>query len=521
MAQNIPIYIPTYIGDQNYGPARVLPRLLFYNGNVECQTYYLQGTTGPQSVGFPVSYVELNNFPYFDNYSAETGSFPTTGSKSLLFFNEDSLYGQTPTSSLYSEYWDDYVQLLYNPRTRLLNATAIIPLADYFKIELNDIVEFRGEYWHLRYINDYNLKNGECVIQLLGPIFPAAVPFASDIPVPEDICCTPTITSITQSGINIDIAFTLPGDGNCLSCNATTIQSSTDNINWGNNNTAGCTSPRTIPAPTGSIYYRIIQNCSGSVVSTPSNSFLFVPTTTTTSTTTTTAPPPVYCFDVLNSDVYPVTAGNDSTSGSLINDSGETMYIWGKFNSGGNSSGPITTDTVTIDGSTTLTFTATISSSGQTVYTDTAYTMSACDLVQVVLSKQDNLTSGASLRLAYSLASDATKVDINEGGTGCCTTTTTTTTTTSTTTTTTTTIPTYYYYSVKKYDCGNSCAYVSPDLIARSTNTLSTTNGYYYNPSGDGYVYQVQSEITPEPMSYDVDLSSAPSNAVCSVACVI
>ncbi len=90
MAQNIPIYIPTYIGDQNYGPARVLPRLLFYNGNVECQTYYLQGTTGPQSVGFPVSYVELNNFPYFDNYSADTGSFPTTGSKSLLFFNEDS-----------------------------------------------------------------------------------------------------------------------------------------------------------------------------------------------------------------------------------------------------------------------------------------------------------------------------------------------------------------------------------------------------------------------------------------------
>jgi hypothetical protein len=37
-------------------------------------------------------------------------------------------------------------------------------------MELNDIVELRGNYYHLRAINDYNLKNGECTIQLLGPI---------------------------------------------------------------------------------------------------------------------------------------------------------------------------------------------------------------------------------------------------------------------------------------------------------------------------------------------------------------
>jgi hypothetical protein len=37
-------------------------------------------------------------------------------------------------------------------------------------MELNDIVEFRGNRYHLRAINDYNLKNGECQIQLLGPI---------------------------------------------------------------------------------------------------------------------------------------------------------------------------------------------------------------------------------------------------------------------------------------------------------------------------------------------------------------
>jgi hypothetical protein len=58
-----------------------------------------------------------------------------------LFYNEDAVYGQVPTETLYSTYWEKYVELLYNPRTKLLNASAIIPLADYFKMSQNDIVD--------------------------------------------------------------------------------------------------------------------------------------------------------------------------------------------------------------------------------------------------------------------------------------------------------------------------------------------------------------------------------------------
>jgi len=165
-AQKIPIYIPTYIGSVTYEPARVLPRLFFYNGLVNCETYYIQSgsltTAG-------TSYTQTA-FPYFDNYNIVSGSFPTTDSKSLLFTNETAVYGQTPTTSLYTQYWEKYIQLLYNPRTRLLNCSAIIPLADYFDIELNDIVNFRGNYYHLRAINDYSLRDGTCNLQLLGPI---------------------------------------------------------------------------------------------------------------------------------------------------------------------------------------------------------------------------------------------------------------------------------------------------------------------------------------------------------------
>ncbi len=114
--------------------------------------------------------IAQSKFPYFDNYNVVTGSFPTAGSKSLLFNNEAVAYGALPSSSLFLEYWDSYVSLLYNPKTRLINCSAIIPLADYFKMELNDIVEWRGNYYHLRAINNYNLSNGECQLQLLGPI---------------------------------------------------------------------------------------------------------------------------------------------------------------------------------------------------------------------------------------------------------------------------------------------------------------------------------------------------------------
>jgi hypothetical protein len=57
----------------------------------------------------------------------------------------------------------------------LFKASAIIPLADYFEMELNDIVQWRGNYYHLRAINDYNLKDGTCKIELLGPIIRDAV----------------------------------------------------------------------------------------------------------------------------------------------------------------------------------------------------------------------------------------------------------------------------------------------------------------------------------------------------------
>jgi hypothetical protein len=214
MSQIIPIYIPTYISDQEYNPSRVLPRLFFYNGLVNCETYFIESGSLNQ-YGFTIPQTA---FPYFDNYNVVTGSFPTENSRTLLFNNEAASYGSSPTSSLYTEYWEDYISLLYNPRTRLLNCSAIIPLADYVKMELNDIVNFRGNYYHLRAINDYSLKDGTCSLQLLGPIIPDALSpavevegmgLAAEYDTDEAACAgTTTIQIVTYTG-NLQVGTVL------------------------------------------------------------------------------------------------------------------------------------------------------------------------------------------------------------------------------------------------------------------------------------------------------------------------
>ena len=210
MSQIIPIYIPTFISDQNYNATRVLPHIYFYNGVIECETYWIE--SGSAAFG-GVTY-QQNLFPYFDNYNVVSGSFPTTDSKSLLFNNENASYGEIPIESLYTQYWETYVSLLYNPKTRLLNCSAIIPLKDYFTMELNDIVNFRGNYYHLRAINDYSLKTGECTLQLLGPIIKDT--FSNVQPTPVPIPTGSTVFSTASINLNELNSASIFIDGNII-----------------------------------------------------------------------------------------------------------------------------------------------------------------------------------------------------------------------------------------------------------------------------------------------------------------
>ena len=168
MADN-KLYIPTFISDDKFNPARVQPRVFYYNGLIDAPEYKFYHWTSAN--GSTSTFSTLDNIPYVDHYNvSSSGDLPNSGSNSLLFYNEAASYGIVPSNTLFSEYWDTYIELLYNPVTRLINAEAVIPLADYFELELNDIVEWRGSYYHLRAINEYSFTDGTCKLQLLGPI---------------------------------------------------------------------------------------------------------------------------------------------------------------------------------------------------------------------------------------------------------------------------------------------------------------------------------------------------------------
>ena len=74
---------------------------------------------------------------------------------------------------------------------------------------------------------------------------------------------------------------------------------------------------------------------------------------------------------------------------------------------------------------------------------------------------------------------------------------------------------TYYYYAARKFDCGSSCAQVTPDVVARSSTPLSTLDGVYYKVGS--FTYQLQTEVSGP--AFNVSLDSAPFSVNCSTAC--
>jgi hypothetical protein len=99
---------------------------------------------------------------------------------------------------------------------------------------------------------------------------------------------------------------------------------------------------------------------------------------------------------------YPVTTGNASSSGTISNTTGATVYVYIVFNSGGSSSGTIGSDSGVING-TSIAMSGTVTSSGQTIYSATYATIANGSTgLAWSLSKQDGITNGSTLKLGYS-----------------------------------------------------------------------------------------------------------------------
>ena len=133
----------------------VIPKpILFYNNIVN-----LNGN----SIAFE------NGNSIFNNLNTAQNTLGlNTVSNSLLFNNEFSTWnGAFINNTLYSNYWQNYIQSIFNIKKRSFKFKAKLPTYLLTQIKLNDVIKIKDNYFT---INDYNINllDGEATFNLIN-----------------------------------------------------------------------------------------------------------------------------------------------------------------------------------------------------------------------------------------------------------------------------------------------------------------------------------------------------------------
>ena len=99
---------------------------------------------------------------------SNTIKYPTTSDYTALGFKneigENTLV--TQDESLFSTYWSNYVEGVYDYTSRLIKVTAWLPISFLVSYKLNDTIIYNGKEYFINEI-DINLNTGEAEIELI------------------------------------------------------------------------------------------------------------------------------------------------------------------------------------------------------------------------------------------------------------------------------------------------------------------------------------------------------------------
>lgn len=128
--------------------------LLFYwNGEQSIDyDYYLQN----DYVSGSPTFIQQTTFPLV------TAAY---GTKGLTYSNETMIDGTTATDNI-SDFFNDYLTMLYNKNTRKLDINAVLPVGIFLQIELSSKINIWGYYFRIEEIQ-YNFLNGETNLKLI------------------------------------------------------------------------------------------------------------------------------------------------------------------------------------------------------------------------------------------------------------------------------------------------------------------------------------------------------------------
>jgi hypothetical protein len=156
---NIPI--PKFINDKG---EFVAPNLRFlFLADIASLPLYDDGLNS-------ISEGDVNIFNHYSSVNASVGDYD------LNFNPETPLHAITtnPFRNLFNEYWREYLNGLYNPEARILEAYFALELSDILTFQYNDRIFIKDSYWRIIEISDYKVGLNESTkVKLIKLVEPA------------------------------------------------------------------------------------------------------------------------------------------------------------------------------------------------------------------------------------------------------------------------------------------------------------------------------------------------------------
>lgn len=135
--------IPKFVNEQ-YQYSAPNPRILYKTGETMNFNVYNDTTTG-------VNQVTAYMFSHYSDF------LPDITSRDLNFGQETPLceVSSIPYKTLYARYWNEYIENIYAPDARVLEAFFSLEFADIYNFNFNDKIFIKDSYWRILSISDY------------------------------------------------------------------------------------------------------------------------------------------------------------------------------------------------------------------------------------------------------------------------------------------------------------------------------------------------------------------------------
>ena len=197
------------------------PRILFYNGLVDCRTWYLLNDT---EVGQAQS-----SYPLVSNFESFGATGPDSDSFNINWFNDYPMWNEEPdftvgtSSTAYSEFWETWFNSTYDPYARIATGYFWLKTHDVNSLRFNDQIWIKDSMWYVTKIHDFALDGSSPTkVTLVKRENLHDVPTTVEgigVTGPDDLCPTCKTYDFYVTSSKITISYTDCSTGKSVTAN--------------------------------------------------------------------------------------------------------------------------------------------------------------------------------------------------------------------------------------------------------------------------------------------------------------